>query len=118
MFLDAEEEQRRKQYEEEKEMRKAEQEHEVCMQRMFMGFMQQVLTMFKNPAIPYHPPGQQSGQYSQSQTPPTNPYQQAHMPPPFQLGQFDKLQTELTQTLFPPFPAPFQTQGNDGLYEQ
>ena len=54
IFLDAEEERRRNQHEEYEEMRKLEREHEECMQGMFMGYTQQMMSMLiQPPAAPY-----------------------------------------------------------------
>ena len=62
MFLDAETERWKHQHEEDKEMRRLEQQHEERMQQMFMGFMQQSMAMF---AGRYPPP---AASYSQTST--------------------------------------------------
>ena len=86
MFLDAEEERRKKQHEEEKEMRMLEQQHEERMQRMFMGFMQQIMAMLAAPpAATYQVPT------------PSTPRSQ-------------------TQPLFPPSPGQFQSQPDEPYF--
>ena len=74
MFLDAETKRRKHQHEEDKKMRRLEQQHEERMQQVFMGFMQQSMAMF---AGRYPPP---AASYSQTST----PMFLSHCPSPYQ----------------------------------